>query len=159
MNNMMEDYIRSVVVKRSGELNPDKIKWNKITRSLVCEDNNLVVDFSELFSCSINVGHNCTILAGEKSDIICDQDCTVNVGRDSTVMARHNSSITTEDNCRILTRQGCTINTGDNCEIITDGDCIINTGENCVILPSEEAEDEIITMISYAVHRKLHRED
>lgn len=127
------EYICDVVVSRDGNLDPGSIKWDRDGRTLTCKEDNLVVDFSELFSSKIEVGNNCTIHVDEDCDIICGDGCKVFTSRDCTVVAGNDCTITLEKDCKLVAGNNCTVNAEDTCDVFLGRECTINAKADCKI--------------------------
>lgn len=129
----MDDNIIEAILCRDGNLNPDRFSWDQDTRTLVCKDDNLVLDFSELAGCIIEVGNNCTIRVEEDCDIVTGNDCTITLGKDCTVVAGHDCTINLTDGGKVITGDCCTINVEDTCELFMGRECTINAKSDCKI--------------------------
>jgi len=130
------------VLKYGKPLPIDKFTWDEDTNTFSSIEDNLVLDFNEINSCTFNVGAYCTFNTGD--------DCTFNTGEDCTFKTWSNCTFNTGpyctfktgargifktgNDCTFKTGDYCTFNTLSDCTFDTWSDCTFKTGEGCVVV-------------------------
>jgi hypothetical protein len=132
------------VTQNGKPLHPSKYNWNEKTKtfSTNTSEDNLVLDFNDIYGVTFKTGSNCTFKTGDNCTFNTGSHCTFNTGSECTFTTVHSCTFTTSwnctfktgDNCTFITGLGCTFTTGDNCTFTTDSDCTFNTGSNCVAI-------------------------
>jgi len=96
------------ITQNGKKLSKRKYNWNKDTKILSTNENNLVLDFSEYNGVTFKTGHNCTFKTGNGCIFKTNSNCTFNTG----------------DYCTFKTGYNCTFNIGSSCTFTCREKCV-----------------------------------
>jgi len=125
--------IKFSITKNGIPLSKDLYTWNEETRTFSSNENELVLDFTDINDCTFKTGYNCTFNTG--------LNCTFN----------------TDFDCTFKTGYNCTFNTGSDCTFNTGSNCTFNTDYNCCLIRydvkgvTEIPENKIIKLNDYGI--------
>ena len=123
---MTKKEVQQRVSQFGSPLSLDKFEWDENTNTFSTEENNLVLDFSEINNCTFKTGSSCTFNTYSYCTFKTGSGCTFNTGSYCTFK--------TNSYCTFKTGSGCTFNTGSDCTFNTGSNCTFDTVENCVIV-------------------------
>ena len=138
---MNKKEIQQRVLQEGKRLALNKFNWCEDTKTFSSKENNLVLDFKDIWGVTFKAGSGCTFDTGS--------DCTFDTWEDCT--------FDTESDCTFNTGSGCTFNTGSYCTFNTGSGCTFNTGNKSVIIRRdvyeviEIPEGKIIKLNGYKV--------
>lgn len=107
-------------------LSKDKYTWNAKIRTFSTEENELVLDFTNIVGVTFKTGDNCIFKTSHDCVFKTCNHCTFETGSDCT--------FETGSDCTFKTYDNCTFNTGDECTFDTSSNCTFKTSEECVIV-------------------------
>jgi len=100
------------------DLDKDKYTWDEKTRTFSSTEDNLVLDFNNIYWIVFKTGSYCNFDTGS--------DCTFKTG--------YSCTFETGSYCTFDTYYDCTFKTGSDCTFDTSSDCTFKTGSNCVVI-------------------------
>jgi len=104
------------------------------------EEDDLVLDFSNLEGWTFDTGRGCTFITGD--------ECTFNTGEYCTFKTRHDCTFNTGEWCTFNTLSGCTFATGELCvfSVYAIGSCKFKTYDNnSIILDRVDKQRYVLT--------------
>ena len=107
--------------------------WDENTSTFASNEDNLVIDFSDIDYSTVNTGDYSTVTTGDDSTVTTGRYSTVTTGHHSTVTTGGSSTVTTGGFSTVTTEGRSTVNTGD-CSTVTTGDfSTVNTGDDSTV--------------------------
>ena len=128
---MNKEEVSKRVLKDGKPLPIDKFTWDEDTNTFSSIEDNLVLDFNEINSCTFNVGAYCTFNTAYNCTFKTAYNCTFNTGSKCTFDTGSDCTFKTEDTCTFNTRSKCTFDTLSDCTFKTGSDCTFDTGSSC----------------------------
>jgi len=66
-----------LITKNGKELDKSLYTWDEETRTFSTDENNLVLDFSNIDSCTFKTGHSCTFNTGSNCTFNTNSNCII----------------------------------------------------------------------------------
>jgi len=122
------------VTQFGKKLPESKYTWDETTKTFFSNEDNLVLDFTDINGILFKTGDNCTFKTGSY--------CTFKTGSNCTFTTSNNCTFSTGDNCAFITGSycifdtdnDCTFTTSNHCTFDTSYNCTFKTGKNCIII-------------------------
>ena len=122
------------VTQNGVELDPSKYTWYEKKKTFSTNEDNLVLDFSEIDGVTFTTGSGCTFDTGLDCTFTTGCGCTFKTGSDCTFNTGCGCTFKTGSDCTFDTGNSCTFDTGWDCTFNTGSDCAFNTGSDCVVV-------------------------
>jgi len=141
------------VTKNGKKLSKKLYFWDESTKTFSSNENNLVLDFSNISGVTFNTGYNCTFKTGSDCSFNTGSDCCFKTGNNCCFKTGYNCTFDTEDYCTFNTGSDCTFKTKSSCTFDTGDNCCFTTGEQCVVVRRDVYEIyELIKGIKYVLN-------
>jgi hypothetical protein len=114
------------ITKNGNPLSKKLYTWDEKTKTFSSDEDELVLDFTDIDGVTFKTGTYCTFLTGP--------DCVFNTGADCTFKTGSYCTFNTGSYCTFNTGFSCTFITGPSCAFITGPSCIFEVGENCYLI-------------------------
>ena len=135
-----------IVTQFGKELDKSLYSWDESTRTFSSNENNLVLDFNDIYGVTFKTKYNCTFKTGS--------NCVFKTGSYCTFETKPLCVFNTGYNCTFNTGYNCTFKAGSGCIFDTETDCIFETGFNCVVVRRDIFE--VIVLNEDKNHIKLN---
>ena len=119
-------------------LDPSKYNWDPKTKTFSTDEENLVIDFSDINGVTFKTGDNCTFKTGSYCTFKTLSDCTFKTEDYCTFDTGYNCTFKTGYSCTFNTGSYCTFNTGSSCTFKTEDNCTFKTGSYCTFTCKED---------------------
>ena len=114
------------ITKNGKPLDKKLYTFDEETKTFSSNENNLVLDFSDIEGCTFDTGFGCTFKTGFDCTFKTSYDCTFDTGSGCTFK--------TSSGCTFDTGSGCTFDTASGCTFDTASGCTFDTGSDCVVV-------------------------
>jgi hypothetical protein len=115
---MTKKEVQQRVLQNGKPLSLDKFEWDEKTDTFSSNEDDLVLDFAGISSCTFKTGWNCTFKTGRYCKFDTGDGCKFDTG----------------DGCKFDTGYGCKFDTGWYCTFDTGNGCTFKTGKECVVV-------------------------
>jgi hypothetical protein len=128
------------VTRRNGKvLDPSLYIWDEKTKIFSSDEDELVLDFTDVYGvtfktgtfCTFNTGSSCSFKTGPSCTFNTGSYCTFNTGHSCTFKTGYDCTFKTGSECTFKTGHSCAFKTGLSCAFNTSSHCAFNTGSNC----------------------------
>ena len=154
---MNKKEIQQRVLQEGKRLALNKFNWCEDTKTFSSKENNLALDFKDIWGVTFKAGSYCTFKAGSYCTFKTGSDCTFDTGSGCTFKTWSDCTFDTGSGCTFDTWSGCTFKTGSGCTFKTGSGCTFNTRNRSVIIRRdvyeviEIPEGKIIKLNGYKV--------
>ena len=114
-------------------LDSDKYNWDESTKVFSTEENDLVLDFSDIDGVVFKTGSGCKFITGSYCTFDTGDNCKFNTDYDCTFVTGAYCTFKTSSYCTFKTESNCIFNTDSCCKFITGSNCTFDTGDKCTI--------------------------
>ena len=119
------------ITKNGKPLDKKLYTFDEETKTFSSNENNLVLDFSDIEGCTFDTGFGCTFKTGFGCTFKTGFDCTFKTSYDCTFDTGSGCTFKTSSGCTFDTASGCTFDTSSGCTFKTSSGCIFDTGSGC----------------------------
>ena len=120
-------------VTQNGEpLAKFKYQWDEKTKTFSTNEDDLVLDFTDIDGLTLKTGNDCTFKTGDGCTFYTGHGCTFKTGSGCTFYTGNNGTFITGFGGTFITGFGGTFNTGNNGTFITGFGCTFTTGFDCI---------------------------
>ena len=135
---LTKENIQKRVLQNGEQLSLDKFSWGESTKTFSSDEDNLVLDFSDLNNCTFKTGSNCTFKTGSYCTFKTSYNCTFKTSSDCTFKTSSYCTFKTGSDCTFKTSSYCTFKTSSYCTFKTGSDCTFDTGSDCTFKTSSD---------------------
>jgi hypothetical protein len=119
------------VTRHGNVLDPSLYTWDENTKTFSTNENELVLDFTDVSGVTFNTGRYCTFLTGSSCTFDTSFGCTFKTSYGCTFNTGSYCTFKTDSHCTFDTGNSCIFNTGSSCTFNTENSCAFYTGPYC----------------------------